>query len=371
MIIKELDPFYGKTSWDIAGHKAEENMAFYLKRRFYDSKKLFVINNLRFPWLDSYVQIDHLVLCRYGASIIESKSVRHKVMYEGEQWFRYWDDDWIGMKNPVLQAEEQGRALLDLLDKNYKSLLGKMLGLVQKGFGYMPIHCFVAISDTGMFIPPRTNNLYKEQVFKADTISDKIISDFKHLKQVNSAFKHIASGFTIKYEPWDMTDNELKRVIDFLLSVHVPYTPNDILPQETEDEEVNNSPQENLTIQSTFIKQETSIPMPSFTETSTPMYSPAFEPLSQQAEPQPTSSTDNQTILTYDSCPYCGGKISILWGAKYKSYYWHCDACGKNISINYKCPKCHEKLRIQKIGDDYYIYCIICGLQEHFFTDKK
>ena len=96
------------------------------------------------------------------------------------------------------------------------------------------------------------------------------------------------------------------------------------------------------------------------------LQTPDFQP-----NVQSNSINEEQEILTYDKCPQCGGKIKILWGAKFKSYYWHCESCGKNISINYKCPKCHEKLRIQKIGEDYYIYCIICGLQEHYFTDKK
>ena len=353
MITKELDPFYGKTSWDFAGRKAEENMAFYLKRRFYDSPNLFVINNLRFPWLDSYVQIDHLVLCRYGAFIIESKSVRNKVKYEGEQWSRLWDGHWIGMKNPVLQAKEQGRALQDLLCKNDKYLLGKFLGLLQKGFGYLPVICFVSISDTGMFIPPKKNDLYKEQVFKAEAISDKIEAYYKELKHANSVFAK-------KYDPWSMKEEELQRVIQFLLSIHVPCTPYDVLPQETEEEETVDEPQENQPVQPAAVKQEVSTPVTSVTN----------EPV-QQTEPQSPPSTDNQTILTYDTCPYCGGKISILWGAKYKNYYWHCESCGKNISINYKCPKCNEKLRIKKLGIDYYIYCIICGMQEHYFTDKS
>ena len=141
MIIKELDTFYGKTPWDFSGRKAEEDMAYYLKRRFYDRKSLNIINNLRFPYLDSYVQIDHLILCRYGAIIIESKSVRNKVKYEGEQWFRLWDNHWIGMKNPVLQAKEQGNALIDLLCQNAEKLRDKFLGLLQKQFGCMPVKC--------------------------------------------------------------------------------------------------------------------------------------------------------------------------------------------------------------------------------------
>ncbi len=355
MIVKELDPFYGKTSWDIAGHKAEENMAFYLKRRFYDNKNLFVINNLRFPWLDSYVQIDHLILCRYGVIIVESKSFSKDVRYEGEQWFRFWDGHLKGMANPILQAKEQGNALKGLLRKNDTKLLGKfMFGTLQKGFGYLPIQCFVAYTGTGILTPPKKNDLYSEQVFRSEAIADKIEAYYKKLKHANSIFSK-------KYDPWDMSEEELQRVIGFLLSVHVPYTPEDILPQETEDEEVNAIPQENQPVQPVSEKQEP-IPQASYT---------ANQPTIQQTEPQPTSSTENQTILTYDTCPYCGGKITILWGAKYKSYYWHCESCGKNISINYKCPKCNEKLRIKKLGIDYYIYCIVCGLEEHYFTDKS
>ena len=350
MIIKELDQFYGKTSWDFSGRKAEEDMAFYLKRRFHDNEELFVINNLRFAWLDSHVQIDHLVLCRYGAIIIESKSVRNKVKYEGEQWFRLWDNHWIGMKNPVLQAKEQGNALKELLRQNYKTLLDKfMFGLIQKGFGNLPIQCFVAISDTGILIPPKKNDLYSEQVFKAEAITNKIEAYYENLKHMNSVFSK-------KYEPWDMSKEELQRVISFLLSVHIPNTPYDILPQETEEEEAE-------------IVQQTQQPIKNNEQLSSVKSQPS-ESETQSTAAQ-SNTVDEQEITTYDNCPYCGGKITILWGAKFKNYYWHCESCGKNISINYKCPKCHERLRIKKLGIDYCIYCITCGLQEHYFSDKK
>ena len=380
MIIKELDTFYGKTPWDFSGRKAEEDMAFYLKRRFYDSKSLYIINNLRFPYLDSYVQIDHLILCKFGAIIIESKSVRNKVKYEGEQWFRLWDNHWTGMKNPVLQAKEQGNALIDLLCQNADKLRSKFLGILQKNFGAMPVKCFVAISDTGMLIPPKINNLYSEQVFKAEAISDKIETCYKKLKHVNS----LTIALSKKWEPWSLSVEELQRVIDFLLSLHVPYTPDDALQQENEEPFVDEQ-KENMHLQPTceMREQTTVLPpsapivpqqplapfapqQPQVAIESQQLQTPDFQP-----NVQSNSINEEQEILTYDKCPQCGGKIKILWGAKFKSYYWHCESCGKNISINYKCPKCHEKLRIQKIGEDYYIYCIICGLQEHYFTDKK
>lgn len=354
MIVKELDSFQGKNSWDFTGRKAEEEMAFKLKRRFHDNKELYVINNLRFDWLDSHVQIDHLILSRYGAIIIESKSVRSKVKYEGEQWFRLWDNHWTGMKNPIIQAEEQGRALKELLRQNYDKLLGKMIfGLVQKGFGHLPIQCFIAISDSGVLVPPEGNDPYKDQVFKAELIPDKIEEYYKNLKHANSIFAR-------KYEPWDMKEDELKRVIDFLLSVHVPSVSID-----TDDEvsESNSSSSENDTSNQSIINTRIS---PEVVEAQSSTVDKTSENPSKTNDKQ-----DDFAVTSYEKCPQCGGKISILWGAKYKNYYWHCEACNKNISINFKCPKCHEKLRIRKSGREYYIYCEPCGINELYFTDTN
>ena len=153
-----------------------------------------------------------------------------------------------------------------------------------------------------------------------------------------------------------MSKEELQRVISFLLSVHIPNTPYDILPQETEEEEAE-------------IVQQTQQPIKNNEQLSSVKSQPS-ESETQSTAAQ-SNTVDEQEITTYDNCPYCGGKITILWGAKFKNYYWHCESCGKNISINYKCPKCHERLRIKKLGIDYYIYCITCGLQEHYFSDKK
>lgn len=338
MIIKELDPFFGKTSWDFTGRKAEEEMAFKLNRRFHNSQEFHVINNLRFDWLDSHVQIDHLVLCRYGAIIIESKSVRSGVKYEGEEWLRLWDGHWAGMKNPVIQAEEQAHALKELLCQNNDRIFSKSTSVtVTKNFLDLPIHCFVAISDLARIYRPKENDCYKEQVFKAELITNKIENYYEELKK------------DIKFI---LTNDELNRVKDLLLSVHVPYIP-EPSSQTAVEEPPQTNPQKQVAEQPAKEKHEKPV------ASSTKKTEPAKKP------------KDEQEILTYEKCPQCGGKITILWGAKFKSYYWHCEACGKNISINYKCPKCNEKLRIKKNGNDYFIYCEPCGLQELYFSDKE
>ena len=345
MIIKELDPFYGKTSWDFTGRKAEEEMAFKLNRRFHNNQEFHVINNLRFDWLGSHVQIDHLVLCRYGLVIIESKSVRSKVKYEGEEWFRLWDNHWTGMKNPVIQAEEQAHALKELLCQNNERIFNKSTAVtIAKNFLDLPIHCFVAISDLATIYRPKENDIYKEQVFKAEVITNKIESLYEELK---SNIKFI------------MTNDELCHVVGLLLSVHVPYTP-ETLPEDSSSK-----------AQASSVTKQQEIE-PSANAKTEPAITNSSKKTEKASLTHPKNKTkDEQEILTYDNCPQCGGKISILWGAKFKSYYWHCESCGKNISINYKCPKCHEKLHIKKTGNDYYIYCTTCDLQALYFSDKK
>lgn len=65
MISKELDVFAASNSWEKNGRKAEEQIAFYLRRRFHGEKDIFVINGLRFRGLDqTFTQIDQLVLCK-------------------------------------------------------------------------------------------------------------------------------------------------------------------------------------------------------------------------------------------------------------------------------------------------------------------
>ena len=116
MIVKELDPLKSNDKFEQAGHYAESQLAFYLKREFEYDLQIFVFNHLRLKKAGDACQIDHLVLHPYGMIIIESKSVTTRVeVNELGEWKRWFNTAWQGMPSPVLQAQRQGKFLKDYL----------------------------------------------------------------------------------------------------------------------------------------------------------------------------------------------------------------------------------------------------------------
>lgn len=98
MICKERDASQ-QTDNDIfsqAGAKAEEQMAFYLRREFGSDPEVWVFNDLRFETESGdAAQIDHLVLHRSGFILVESKSVTSKVRARANgEWERIWNNHW-------------------------------------------------------------------------------------------------------------------------------------------------------------------------------------------------------------------------------------------------------------------------------------
>lgn len=157
-----------------AGIKAQEQLAFYLKRAFENSPTTLVYNDLRIPnkAADNHAQMDHLILFPQGMIIVESKSVSTAVrINDRNEWTRKWTGAWQGMSSPIQQARRQGDFFRNILQENRESLRGKALfGTIQRGFKFMPLHVLVAISDNGSI--DRTNE--NPEVLKADQIPDRI-----------------------------------------------------------------------------------------------------------------------------------------------------------------------------------------------------
>lgn len=164
MILKELDPFHGTDKFQIAGRRAEEQMAFYLRRYFKAANDVFVINGLKI-WLDGETaQIDHLVVHPTGLIIVESKSVAGKISITRDlQWIRQYGEKQVGMKSPIIQAKMQGQLLSELI-----SIFAKPAQFLSEN-----IVTLVAISDNGIIEWPDSGPL--EGVKKADQICDEII----------------------------------------------------------------------------------------------------------------------------------------------------------------------------------------------------
>lgn len=219
MIVKEKQ-FSTSTDPRIrAGEEAEKDMAFRLARRFGNDADVHIINDLRIEHEGNAFQIDHLLVTPLGLFIIESKSVHCPVTIKvwdktREHWSRNFEGKVEGFDSPVLQAEEQGRLLKTFMRANDEKMLGKMIGLVQKGFGCCPIIPLIAISRTGV-IDVESGTLHKS-VLKADEIAPEIARQLTTLrKKVSLLNLTLETG-------WEMTADEAARVAGFLNSAHTP-----------------------------------------------------------------------------------------------------------------------------------------------------
>lgn len=205
-----------------AGDEAEKDMAFRLGRRFSQEPNVHIINDLRIVHEGNTFQIDHLLVTPVGLFIVESKSVHCPVTIKvwddkREHWSRNFDGKTEGIDSPVLQADEQGRLLKIFMRDNTEQMLGKMIGLVQKGFGYCPIITFVAISSSGV-IEVASGTLHKS-VLKADEIAPEIARQIASLKKkANLLNLSLDTG-------WEMTEEEAAKVASFLVSAHCEKQP--------------------------------------------------------------------------------------------------------------------------------------------------
>lgn len=166
MILKE---FANKEFKDVrrkAGHAAEKQMAFYLKREFQDAKRIFVINDLRISVDGDNAQIDHLVVYPSGVIIVESKSVSGEItINEHLDWIRITRSKKQGMPSPIIQAENQAKILKKFLDQQNTQHHWRL----PSSFDY---DVFVAVSDNGIINRECKEKLSK--LCKADQIPQKI-----------------------------------------------------------------------------------------------------------------------------------------------------------------------------------------------------
>lgn len=199
MIFKELEPFSSQDKYQIAGRKAEEQMAHYLRRFFGGSTEVDVLNYLRIDLAGEVAQMDHLVLHPYGLLIVESKSVAGSVQIKDDgQWIRWYNKQPQGMRSPVTQAKMQVMLLKELLHRTVK----------QKGF-FDQVHMdvLVAISDSGTIQWPASGPLI--EVCKADQIPERIVGKLD---------KHWSDGKA----PGALTAEHRRVIGDFLCKVHKP-----------------------------------------------------------------------------------------------------------------------------------------------------
>lgn len=336
MICKKRDrgehPTHDKLSE--AGAKAEEQMAFYLKRAFGDAPETWVFNDLRYETDEGDVaQIDHLVLHRSGFILIESKSVTSKVrIHQNGEWERLWNNHWQGMPSPIKQVERQLEFLRKALQAYREQLLGKFLfGHVQMGFDSVPFEILVAILDSGSI--DRKGDF--PQVTKADLVPDHVRDILKWHKKARSLLS-LNLDFKSNDGLYNFKDEEIESIRGWLTGYHCRQKAN------------------------AFVRERSSSPQPPA----------AIQPQAVPAAPVAQDVPCNVSPSTgLGICQKCGTQCQILWG-KF-GYYWKCPKCQTNTAIKEYCPNCKTKLRLRKDKQRFFKYCESCKTPESLYFEAK
>ena len=312
MIRKELDPFEGSGKLEYAGRKAEEQMAFYLRRFFGSSADVDVLNYLRIDLNGEVAQMDHLVLHPFGLLIVESKSVSDGVQITDDgQWMRWFNRKPSGMASPITQAQLQGRLLKELLEKTVK----------QKGFfDQIRLDVLVAISDSGTITWPKSGAL--PEVCKADQVPDRINNRIEQFRK-------------LRKEP-DILTGEHRRVIaDFLLKTHKPLERIATLaaPQHRVEE-----------------------PRPGYKVIpGSPIIKAPDINLGKEHK-----AASKPLMLPPKCCKHCQSTRLEARSGQY-GYYFYCRDCTRNTPIKFACMSCGGEGKIRKHGDNFFAECKVCS----------
>ena len=315
MILKDYEEEYTNDKLKGQGNKAEQQMAFYLKRFFSDNKDVFIFNNIYVKHNDEIAQIDHLILYKYGIFVIESKSCLGEFSYnKNDEWTRKTGTYFSGFASPYEQANRQIDVLLKHFDTKKEEIFGKAIGKLCFRFGGRDKKAFVAISDNAIITRPGERTKYDNYILKADKICDAIKKEMK---------KH---SFLISLNPFSSVEDAIP-----------PFS----------KETLNNLINEII-----LVDQETR----------------KFKNKNKNKE-KPVKIINNLELPIKNYCEYCEKENckEIIYGCY--GYYFHCIHCNKNNNIKVICPDCNKKAKLRKSKDNYYIKCL-CGCDFLYYKNN-
>jgi hypothetical protein len=355
VILKVCDPLPPTADrFILAGRRAEEQMAHYLERAYGTRDDIFVFHDLRLEKGDDAAQIDHLILNRHGIILIESKSVTGTVrVNEHGEWTRVYGSNAQGMPSPVLQGERQARFLGLYLEAHAELLLGKLLGLVQCHFGYMPIEVLVAISDQGII--QRGRGVKLPAVFKADQITGEASAIMERWRKAGSLLNlNFKTGYTLGRD-------EVERIAAFFPMQHRPRHPQPT-PQPAPEP---------------LVAVPAALPLPEREKLPEPEPVQVPRPIAPISTPAPTpkavvpAEAVNATIAPAlrATCRHCKSQqVNVVYG-RY-GYYLKCDGCDGNTNIQTNCASCGDKERIRKDRNHFFAECG-CGSSRFYHKNTK
>lgn len=354
MIKKELDSFVAEGRNAAAGRKAEEQMAFYLKRFFASSPDVFVLNGIRLEHAGDAAQMDHLVLHRYGVIVVESKSVAGKVQIKDDgQWIRWYGKESTGMASPVTQAKLQVRFMRD-----YLNLAAKPKGV----FDRYAFDVQVAISDSGVILWPATGSLL--EVCKADQVAERIEARIAELAKMPDASS-------------PMTAEHLSKIADFLCAAHKPLhlrVEESLAPkyQQAATERVEAVKKQVAAVQAAMVQSASNM-VASFNalhevvRKSTKENKQVVSPVTiEDGTAAPVVASGNKRLIG-GACKHCLSEdVSIFYK---HNYFFHCNACNKSSPLKSVCSNCGAVEIPHKKGKEFFLECKSCNTNRLFHVN--
>ncbi len=334
-----------------AGILAEQQMAHYLDRAFGDDRAdVLVLHGLRLEDHEHkeptggprVAQIDHLLLHKYGAFIVESKSCRGTVRIQAsgsgkDEWSRKTAHakSFEGMASAIQQATRQGEVLRDVLERHKTELLGKALGLKQRSFASMAIQHIAAISDDGIIeIKGKwspNDKPFRDALEKADNVCAFIKEELQAHRDND---KHITYDVKSSYGMWVSKPKEVLHTARFLMTLHRPLQ--------------NDAPQRGGT--------KGGPPSKTRKQASATTTKPSKSRISQRPP-----------VESRPACKSCGKSDTLTAKSGKFGYYWKC-ACGANTTMPRVCSSCgcaaKERVKVSKSGGTYVRSCSACGVDE-------
>ena len=119
------------------GDKAEESVAQTIREEFPGS---VLFNDVYFTMPNgNTTQIDHILLCKWGVFVIETKSHNGKINIGKKDWVQMYKDKVVYFHSPVLQNEAHQKALTRVLKQNRQTKNFEVKGVVV--FTSLHVHC--------------------------------------------------------------------------------------------------------------------------------------------------------------------------------------------------------------------------------------
>ena len=304
----------------LAGLQAEKDMAYHLKVFFADRESFAVFHNLKIEHNGLTAQIDHLLLTRWTAYFIESKSVSQVIsVNEHGEWGRIHNRRFTPIESPVEQSRRHKETLYNFLYANRKQFQGSFLGLSVDFRLYLtPVH-YVAISTHGQ-ITGRGRRKFPD-VKKADQVPHAIQAYHESLD---------IGLFSRSSKDEDMSAFSKKSfatVVELLLRSDVAPTPEEQFQAFVAD----------------LPSQAAAPPQAEREASAAELGEDAEEPAAREY-----------------ACRKCESRKLAVTHGQY-GYYFKCADCGGNTPIVELCPKCSEKLKVSKSGNDFSLNCPKCG----------